>query len=367
MCPNRAVSLGRFPMRFLTSAVILTGIVLAWLSWSTYRSYQITKVARHRNFKIEQLRGTIIHLDEVLTMSARMAVATGDLTWQERYRQYEPQLESAIEEAVSTTPHAYTGETAAETDAANIKLVEMENRAFELVRQDRTEEARSLLFSSEYETQKAVYADGMRRFARILDTSSREMLELEQRRAYRNITLATTATVVLLIGWLFVLRTMHSWRYALLESHDELESRVQQRTRALKASEMKFRTLYDSSRDAIMILTPEAGFLGGNAAAVKLFGCKDEETFTRCTPDDLSPEHQPDGILSTVKAQEMMAIAMEKGSHFFEWTHKRMDESQFFATVLLTRMELGGKKHLQATVRDITAQKRAAELLHCRT
>ena len=121
---------------------------------------------------------------------------------------------------------------------------------------------------------------------------------------------------------------------------------------------MKFRTLYDSSRDAIMILTPEEGFLGGNPAAIKLFGCKDEEEFTSCAPADFSPEHQPDGTLSTVKAQQMMAIAMDKGSHFFEWTHKRIDGSQFFATVLLTQMELEGKKYLQATVRDITDQKR---------
>ena len=224
--------------------------------------------------------------------------------------------------------------------------------------------SRALLFSSEYETQKQVYADGMRRFANILVTSSRETLEGEQRRAYRNIVLAVAATVALLIGWLFVMRSTHRWRAALLESHNELEARVQERTRALEASEMKFRTLYDSSRDAIMILTPEEGFLSGNAATITLFGCKDEEEFTSCTPADLSPEYQPDGTLSTVKAQEVMAIAMERGSHFFEWTHRRMDDGLFFATVLLTQMEVEGKKYLQATVRDITEQKRAAEALH---
>ena len=37
----------------------------------------------------------------------------------------------------------------------------MENKAFELVRQDRTEEAQSLLFSSQYKTQKQVYAGGV--------------------------------------------------------------------------------------------------------------------------------------------------------------------------------------------------------------
>jgi two-component system sensor histidine kinase/response regulator len=363
MCPNRAVRLGRFPMRFLTAAVILTGVVLAWLSWGTYRSYQTTTVANQRNLKTEQLRGTIIHLDEVLTMSARMAAATGDLAWEERYRQNEPQLDAAIKQAIAVAPHAYTGATAAETDAANIKLVEMETRSFRLVRQERLEEARALLFSSEYTTQKHIYADGMERFANTLGAASREKLQEEQRRAYWSITLAIATTTVLLIGWLFVLRRMHSWRSALRESHDALETRVQQRTMALEASEMKFRTLYDSSRDAITILTPEEGFLGGNSAAIDLFGCDNEEEFTSCAPADFSPENQPDGTPSTVKALQMMAIAMEKGSHFFEWTHRRSDESSFCATVLLAQMKLDGKTYLQATVRDITDQKRAAELL----
>ena len=350
-------------MKFLSAAVILTGIALAALSWSTYRSHQITRAAMQRNLRLEELRGTIIQLDEVLTMSVRMAAVTGDPAWEERYRRYEPQLDAAIKEALDTAPQAYAGGTTAETEAANIKLVEMEKRAFELVRMDRAEEARSLLFSTAYETQKQIYADGMNRLASILNESSQEILDAEQRRAYWSITLAIAVTVILLAGWMLVLRTMYGWRTALLQSHEDLETRVQHRTSALETSETKYRTLYDSSRDAIMILTPEEGFLGGNRAAIKLFGCKDEAEFTSCTPADLSPEYQPDGTLSGVKAQQMMAIAMKQGSHFFEWTHKRIDESQFYATVLLTQMELEGKETLQATVRDVTGQKHAAEAL----
>jgi len=55
-----------------------------------------------------------------------------------------------------------------------------------------------------------------------------------------------------------------------------------------------------------------------------------------------------------VKAQKMMQIAMKKGVNLFEWTHKRMNGEEFLTTVLLTRMELGGKKVLQAIVHDIT-------------
>ena len=50
---------------------------------------------------------------------------------------------------------------------------------------------------------------------------------------------------------------------------------------------------------------------------------------------------------------------MKEGSSFFEWIHKRINGEDFPATVLLTRMEHDGKIFVQATVRDITAQKRA--------
>ncbi len=127
----------------------------------------------------------------------------------------------------------------------------------------------------------------------------------------------------------------------------------------LRESEEKYHSLFESSHDAIMILTSEKGFISGNPATLKLFGCKDEKEFTSLTPADLSPKYQPDGTVSSIKAQEMMKIAMEKGSHFFEWMYKRMDNTEFPATVLLTSTEIKDEKVLQATVRDITESKKA--------
>lgn len=146
-------------------------------------------------------------------------------------------------------------------------------------------------------------------------------------------------------------------------SIEHLNKEVVQRKWAemkLRESEGKYHGLFESSHDAIMILEPPLWkFTSGNPATLKLFGCKDEKEFTSLSPVDLSPKYQPDGTASSVKAQEMIKIAIEKGNHFFEWMHKRMDETEFPATVLLTRTELNGKKVLQATVRDITESKKA--------
>ncbi len=125
----------------------------------------------------------------------------------------------------------------------------------------------------------------------------------------------------------------------------------------LRESEKKYRTLYTSSRDAVMLLRPGHGFISGNPATLEMFKCKNEDEFITKTPAELSPLRQPDGELSSDKSEAMIALAVENGSHFFEWTHRRLDGDEFPATVLLTRMTLEGQTVLQATVRDITESK----------
>ncbi len=156
----------RNPVTVLTIVLLMTWAVLTALAWSSCGSYYETRADTQRRLRIEQLRGSIIHLDEVLTMSARMAAVTGDRQWEKRYRRFQPQLDAVIKEAMRLAPEAYRGEAAAETEAVNIRLMEMENRAFALVRQGRAEEAEAVLFSDEYETQKRGYATGMIRFAK---------------------------------------------------------------------------------------------------------------------------------------------------------------------------------------------------------
>ena len=134
--------------------------------------------------------------------------------------------------------------------------------------------------------------------------------------------------------------------------------------KALQESEERYRLLFETSRDAIMTLAPPSwNFTSGNAAAFELFDVKNEETFISAPPWKYSPKFQPDGQSSINKAKKMIGTAMEKGSNFFEWTHKKQNGEDFFATVLLTRMSIGEKTFLQATVRDITERKKAEEEL----
>ncbi len=124
----------------------------------------------------------------------------------------------------------------------------------------------------------------------------------------------------------------------------------------------RYKYLFQFSQDAIMTLSPpDWKFTDGNPATLKIYGLKSEEELRSITPGDVSPEHQPDGQLSSVKAKAMIELAMEKGNNTFEWVHKKLNGPEFLANVTLTKIEIGGQTILQAVVRDITNEKSSSE------
>ena len=138
---------------------------------------------------------------------------------------------------------------------------------------------------------------------------------------------------------------------------------VSQRKQAeekIKESEEKFRTVFESSNDAIMLFDGVA-FLDCNEASMKIFGCKNREEFLGRNLDEWSPDKQPDGRSSHEAAKEKIATAYRDGQNFFEWTHIRANNEAFPAEVLLTPLRLGEKTVIQGTVRDITERKQAED------
>ena len=72
----------------------------------------------------------------------RTWAATGDLAWENRYQQHVATLDHAIQEAATLIPEAIARQFMAQTDDANKKLVDMELRSFELVREQRRKRKR---------------------------------------------------------------------------------------------------------------------------------------------------------------------------------------------------------------------------------
>ncbi len=131
----------------------------------------------------------------------------------------------------------------------------------------------------------------------------------------------------------------------------------------LRRSEIKLRTLYDSTSDAVMLLN-EQGLFDCNKAALAMFGCANQKNFCSLHLADLSPAQQPCGKNSTELANRYIMIAMAKGSYRFEWMHKRVDTDQSFpAEILLCAMEIDGSPVIQGVIRDITKRKQSENAL----
>jgi diguanylate cyclase (GGDEF)-like protein/PAS domain S-box-containing protein len=121
----------------------------------------------------------------------------------------------------------------------------------------------------------------------------------------------------------------------------------------LNRSEIKFRTLYDSSSDAVILLDG-VGFLDCNQSALKLFGFNTKSEFCLKQLSDLSPLYQTDGINSVTLMDRYITTAIQDGSIRFDWIYRRVSGEEYPAEVQLSAMELEGKIIVQATVRDIT-------------
>jgi len=193
----------RSPIRPLSVAWLITLVALGAFLWCAYDSYQrFTRVTR-QNLRIQELRGRIIHLDDVLTMSARMNALTGDRDWEARYRQLEPQLEAALAEVLT---YSIGVQTSKHTDEANEALVQMEQKSFELTREGKLDEAKTLLLGKEYAAQKEIYSEGMDQLGRRLDEAAAAAMQAEHSRIIFQLVSGGAIILLLLIGWFVMVR-----------------------------------------------------------------------------------------------------------------------------------------------------------------
>jgi PAS domain S-box-containing protein len=158
-------------------------------------------------------------------------------------------------------------------------------------------------------------------------------------------------------GILFAVGVLVTWGWALSLY------RKKQSDLALRESESRFHTLFDSSPDPAWIIDGYL-FTECNQAAINILGYADKVALIGTHPSELSPVVQPDGESSFSKAERMIAIARTEGINRFEWVHTRADGSTFFAEVTLSSISLQGRSVIYCTWRDITDRKHSeAKLL----
>lgn len=127
-------------------------------------------------------------------------------------------------------------------------------------------------------------------------------------------------------------------------------------------SESKFKSLFEMSGDAILVIENNT-FVDCNQAVVKMLGYKTKEELLNTHPSELSPEKQPDDRFSYEKAQEMMSLALKNGSHHFEWMHTRANGENFPVEVWLSKVEFDHRILINTIWRDLTEKKKLERTL----
>jgi methyl-accepting chemotaxis protein PixJ len=190
----------------IAGSLMLTG-VSTWNTWNIYKGFSSTV---NQQFRLEKLSGKVVHLDEVLTMSARMAASTGDLKWEARYNEYVPKLDEAIKDTLANVTEDIRAE-ASKTDDANKKLVDLETKAFELVHKGQSKSALQLLLGPEYSSQKQIYAAGNQKVLNRIDQLIQQQLQSYQQRLFTSMLFAGVTLPILLGSWILVLSAVRDY------------------------------------------------------------------------------------------------------------------------------------------------------------
>ncbi len=144
----------------------------------------------------------------------------------------------------------------------------------------------------------------------------------------------------------------------LSDNFNEFMEQIDASQKNLLDSEKRFRTLFEKSSEARLIL--ENGVIVDcNHAAQNLMGSPNKSYLIGKTILGISPELQPDEKRSAVFNSEILEILQKESVALFQWEYIKYDGTHSVAEVQLTDLEHDEERVTHARWRDITDQIKA--------
>lgn len=160
-------------------------------------------------------------------------------------------------------------------------------------------------------------------------------------------------------------RVMERARLLRESSNSKLrqEALIHQRTQQLQQEKERYRLLFESAHDAILLLKGEQ-IIACNTRALQMFAATSDEMTGR-TLLHFSPLLQPDDLYSDDMYSLYCQRVLEGSPQNFEWRFKRPGGLCFDAEISLNGLTIDGAMHFQAVIRDISERKlHLEELFH---
>lgn len=132
--------------------------------------------------------------------------------------------------------------------------------------------------------------------------------------------------------------------------------------RRLRLANNHFTQLYQHLPLPVILLDPATDrFVDCNAAGLKLLKLDDITQIIGRKPEDISPEYQPDGSVSSKARKTHFEALKEAETLSFEWTHLTSDRLELLLRVTLIPVETQGRPLILGVWYDLT-ERRQSEL-----
>jgi diguanylate cyclase (GGDEF)-like protein len=196
----------------------------------------------------QDLAGEIVLLDEVLTMSARMAAATGNAEWINRHETNVGFLDDALAQAAELGD-AGLFELAglAAINDANAVLLSLEDEAFDLVLDGRSDLATRRLDAAEYEQAKSAYTAGITMLSDDIAQGVSAGVASDEASRVLAAVLSLLAIGAAIAIWFGVWRSMTAWQRRADVTERARVAGVQSRHRELRRSQRVLASLSENS------------------------------------------------------------------------------------------------------------------------
>lgn len=338
----------RILVLMLTIALVLTGTVFGWFIWRIEQSKNIATLKQEILTNPEKTGDSIIYLKEILIMSARTSVTTENLEWEKQYKEFEPRLAEKIEEIKTVLPDTVVElQSIDQLEQSGLEMLAMEKRSFTLLREGRYEQARQILFSQEYEQQKAKFFAEVPNVVAQLDELQKSELDSEYSYSNRFIWIAVAVFGLSIIAWISAIRNISVSHRKLLVSTAEKE-RTQE---ALRKSE-QYQNLFRLANDAILVIEPETEVvLDANDKACEMYGYKRDD-FIGLSLQAISEN-------SDQSHSHLERLKKTGGCQEFENVQFRADGTPFNLLINSSIIEYQGSSAILSINRDITQRKQA--------
>jgi signal transduction histidine kinase/CheY-like chemotaxis protein/HPt (histidine-containing phosphotransfer) domain-containing protein len=210
------------------------------------------------------------HQSELLELSARMAIATGDETYAQRYGRIQPELRRTLVQLQRAIQLPENKATFAAIDAAERQISNIEYEALDLAVGDQRAEAQNLLADQRYLALVRSYRHNLLK----IEQRSRGYVDATRRESNRYLTInfVTSMAGLLLIAlaWFVLVRPARTWARQLGDARRRAETATRAKSDFLAMMSHEIRTPLNSVIGFADLLLTDAAVQGQQRRQVEL-------------------------------------------------------------------------------------------------